>query len=59
MHAVQVRDAGDALTVDLPLTGGGTLTLAASDVEIGRTLAQLRTVELLAGAGMIVVPGCC
>jgi signal transduction histidine kinase len=55
--AVQVHDAGGALTVDLPFTGGGTLTLAASDVEIGRTLAQLRTVELLAGAGMIVVTG--
>jgi two-component system OmpR family sensor kinase len=55
--AVQVRDAGDALTADLPLRGGGTLTLAASDVEIGRTLAQLRTVEVVAGAGMIVVTG--
>ena len=54
---VQVRDAGDVLTTDLPLSGGGTLTLSASDVEIGRTLTQLRTVELVAGAGMIVLTG--
>jgi two-component system OmpR family sensor kinase len=54
--AVQVRTVDGALTVDLPLSSG-TLTLSATDVEIGRTLTQLRTVELVAGAGMLVLTG--
>jgi signal transduction histidine kinase len=44
------------LTAQLPLTRG-TLTLSASDAEIGHTLGQLRTVELVAGAGVLVITG--
>lgn len=53
---VEVREVEGALAVDLPLARG-TLTLSASDVEISRTLAQLRTVELIAGAGTVLVVG--
>jgi two-component system, OmpR family, sensor kinase len=53
---VEVVEAAGALSVDLPLSTG-TLTLSAGDVEISRTLAQLRTVELLAGAGTVLVVG--
>jgi two-component system, OmpR family, sensor kinase len=48
--------AGGVLTATLPLTRG-TLTLSADGGEIGHTLAQLRTVEWLAGAGILVVSG--
>jgi two-component system OmpR family sensor kinase len=54
--AVQVRTVDGVLTADLPLSHG-TLTLSAGDAEIGRTLAQLRTVELVAGAGTVVIVG--
>ena len=53
---VVVTETDGALVVDLALARG-TLTLSASDVEIGRTLAQLRTVELAAGAGTVLVVG--
>jgi two-component system, OmpR family, sensor kinase len=51
---VEVTDTEAGLTAELPLDPG-TLTLTASDAEIGRTLAQLRAVELAAGAGTVVV----
>ena len=51
-----VREVAGALVVDLPLSRG-TLTLSASDAEIGRTLAQRRTVELAAGAGAVLLTG--
>jgi signal transduction histidine kinase len=54
--SVQVSTVDGVLTATLPLTRG-TLTLSAGDGEIGHTLAQLRTVEWVAGAGMIVLTG--
>jgi two-component system OmpR family sensor kinase len=54
--SVQVRSVDGVLTATLPLTRG-TLTLWAGDGEIRHTLAQLRTVELVAGAGVLVVTG--
>jgi two-component system, OmpR family, sensor kinase len=54
--AIRVGTVDGELTVQLPLTRG-TLTLSASDAEIRRTLAQLRTVELVAGAGVLVLTG--
>jgi two-component system, OmpR family, sensor kinase len=53
---VRVATQGGVLTATLPLTRG-TLTLATDDGEIGRTLAQLRTVEWIAGAGILAVSG--
>ena len=53
---VRIGTVDGELTAELPLVRG-TLTLSASDAEIGHTLAQLRTVELLAGAGMIALTG--
>ena len=53
---VDVRQVDGAFVVDLPLTRG-TLTLSAGDGEIGRALTQLRTVELVAGAGTVLVVG--
>lgn len=47
---------GGVLTATLPLTRG-TLTLSADDGEIGHTLGQLRTVEWIAGAGILAVSG--
>jgi len=54
--AAAVREVDGALTVDLRLARG-TLTLSASDAGIGRALAQLRTVEVVAGAGTVLVTG--
>ena len=51
-----IRDDGGALTATLPMDGR-TLILTASSVEIDRALAQLRTVELAAGAGTVLVAG--
>jgi two-component system OmpR family sensor kinase len=53
---VRVTTQDGVLTATLPLTRG-TLTLSADDGEIRHTLAQLRTVELVAGAGVLVVTG--
>jgi two-component system, OmpR family, sensor kinase len=54
--SVQVRTVGGVLTATLPLTRG-TLTLSTDDGEIAHTLAQLRTVEEVAGAGILAVSG--
>jgi two-component system OmpR family sensor kinase len=54
--AVPVRTVDGLLTATLPLTRG-TLTLSADDGEILRTVRQLRTVEWIAGAGMLLVSG--
>ena len=53
---VDVRQVDGAYVVELPLAPG-TLTLSAGDAEIVRTLAQLRTVELVAGLGTVLVTG--
>ena len=53
---VRIGTVNGVLTAQLPLTRG-TLTLSASDGDIDHTLAQLRTVELAAGAGVLVVTG--
>jgi two-component system OmpR family sensor kinase len=53
---VRIGTVDGVLTAQLPLTRG-TLTLSASDAEIDHTLGQLRTVELAAGAGVIVLTG--
>jgi len=53
---VRVTTQDGVLTATLPLARG-TLTLSADDGEIRHTLAQLRTVELVAGAGVLVVTG--
>lgn len=55
--SVQVSTgAGGVLTATLPLARG-TLTLSADDGEIGHTLGQLRTVEWVAGAGILALSG--
>ncbi|HEV7653224.1 MAG TPA: HAMP domain-containing sensor histidine kinase [Mycobacteriales bacterium] len=54
--AVAVTTQNGVLTATLPLTPG-TLTLSADDGEIVHTLGQLRTVEWIAGAGMLAVTG--
>jgi len=54
--SVRIGTVDGVLTAELPLARG-MLTLSASDGEIGHTLAQLRTVELLAGAGVLVLTG--
>jgi signal transduction histidine kinase len=54
--AVPVTTQNGLLTATLPLTRG-TLTLSADDGDIVHTLGQLRTVEWIAGAGMLVVTG--
>ena len=51
-----ISDDGRSITATVPLTTR-TLTLQASRVEIDRTLAQLRAVELLAGAVTVLVAG--
>lgn len=48
--------AGGVLSATLPLTRGS-LTLSTDDGEIVHTLAQLRTVEWIAGAGILAVSG--
>jgi two-component system, OmpR family, sensor kinase len=53
---VRIGTVDGVLTAELPLIRG-TLTLSASEAEIDHTLAQLRTVELAAGAGMVVLTG--
>jgi two-component system, OmpR family, sensor kinase len=53
---VRIGTVDGVLTAELPVAGG-TLTLSASDGEIEHTLGQLRTVELVAGAGMLALTG--
>jgi signal transduction histidine kinase len=49
-----IRDDGGTLTATLPV-GRRTLILTAGSAEIDRTMSQLRTVELAAGAGTVLV----
>ena len=54
--AVAVSTEDGLLTATLPLTRG-TLTLSADDGDIVHTVRQLRTVEWIAGAGLLLVTG--
>ena len=56
-HTVQVRDAGARSPWTCRSPAAARSRSRPSDVEIGHTLAQLRTVELLAGAGMLALTG--
>ena len=54
--SVQVSTQDGIYTATLPLTRGS-LTLTTDDGEIGHTLAQLRTVEWIAAAGILALSG--
>ncbi|MFC5929761.1 sensor histidine kinase [Cryobacterium melibiosiphilum] len=51
-----VTQSGDRVSVTQTIDGG-TLTLSSSEAGIDQTLAQLRTIELIAGAITLVVTG--